>query len=368
MKITLTDNKNEMILQGKELFKRHEELYTESMVKIIDDSLLLHFPQATKLERENLFFESIYNYWVFGCSVDEFYYLGFYDKNANEKNEYITRRRHNELIKKTNNPDKRHICDNKYETYELLSDYYLRDMISIENLSDYEIFKSFISKHKSFVVKPSNLYCGIGVYKVDVTNDTDPLKLFNDILSRNNDNNYLKKSNVVIEEIIVQDEALSKLHPQSINGIRVTTVRRGNDVKLLHPWIKIGMNGTFVASAVLGGMDAGIDERTGMIITHGFGELGNEYAEHPDSHISLIGYQIPKWDELVKLSKKLAVQLPDGLNYIGWDFVLTPKGWCVMEANYSGDSMWQLFLKKGTLKEFTEILGNELDRINSVDL
>lgn len=351
MNLVITDNNNEMISQGIEIVNEKNTIYTEKVKSEIIKSISNHFPNCTKKEQEDHFYKSIYNYWAFGCSVDEYFYLGFYKKTTKEKNKYITHKKRLNLIYSINDYNLRHVCDDKYETYELLKRYFLRDVIKITGIDDLSLFKDFTKKHKDFVVKP-NKFCGaVGVYFETIENK-DAEACFKNILEKNS-----YADSIIIEELIVQDDALACFHPNSINAIRLTTVRRNNSVYILHPWIKVGANNTFVASAIMGGFDAGVDEKTGIIVTDGYGELGEIYKLHPNSKIKLKGYQIPKWKDLVKLSIKLANLMPTGINYIGWDFVLTPKGWCVMEANFSGDCMWQLYFEKGFLSEYEEVLG-----------
>ena len=66
--------------------------------------------------------------------------------------------------------------------------------------------------------------------------------------------------------------------------------------------------------------------------------------------------QIPKWNELIELVDELMKKLPE-YGYIGWDLVLTPKGWCVMEGNYSGEFTYQMINNRGYKKEFEELIG-----------
>jgi hypothetical protein len=133
---------------------------------------------------------------------------------------------------------------------------------------------------------------------------------------------------------------------------------RGKDGKLhiYHPWIKVGVGGAFVASAAFNGFDAEIDAETGVVISDGYQENGNVYKVHPDSGITIKGFQIPKWDELIKTVDEIMALLP-GYGYIGWDLVLTPHGWCVMEGNYSGEFIYQLINRRGYKREFEELIG-----------
>ena len=50
------------------------------------------------------------------------------------------------------------------------------------------------------------------------------------------------------------------------------------------------------------------------------------------------------------------------LGYVGWDFVLSKQGWCIMEGNYSGDFMWQMYRNRGMKKDFEDLIGWKLDK------
>ena len=155
---------------------------------------------------------------------------------------------------------------------------------------------------------------------------------------------------------------MAVLHRESVNAIRATAVR-GKDGKIhvYHPWIKVGMNGTFVASAVLNGFDAEIDAKTGVVISDGYQESGRVYECQPDTGIRMKGFQIPRWDEMLVMVDELMARMPE-YGYIGWDLVLTKDGWVVMEGNYNGDFMFQLINGRGYRREFEELIGWKLDK------
>ena len=253
------------------------------------------------------------------------------------------------------------MLEDKYRLYCHLKPYYLRDVIEIRDEADYPTFEAFAKKHKVFVVKPSDYFYGIGVHKASLEDyNNDARNAFEQILGEGIEiqkRHPSRNPKMVLEELIQQDESLAVLHPNSVNAIRATAVR-GSDGKihLFHPWIKVGVNGTFVASAALDGFDAEVDPKTGIVITDGYQESGNVYAVHPDSGITVKGFRIPKWDGLLELVDELMAKLPD-YRYIGWDLVLTPKGWCVMEGNYSAEFTFQLINGRGYKKEFEELIG-----------
>lgn len=212
-----------------------------------------------------------------------------------------------------------------------------------------------------FVVKPADFSFGIGVHKFSMDGfDGDYKAAMESILSEGqaiHEKHPSKVSRMVLEELIDQDESLAVLHRDSVNGVRATAVRgKDGKIHIFHPWIKVGVGGTFVASAALNGFDAEIDPETGIVITDGYQENGSVYKVHPDSGITIKGFKIPKWDELVAFVDEIMAALPD-YRYIGWDLVLTPDGWCVMEGNYSGEFITQIINGCGQKKEFEKLIG-----------
>ena len=154
---------------------------------------------------------------------------------------------------------------------------------------------------------------------------------------------------------------MAVFNPESINGVRLTTVRVNGKIHLYHPWLKIGCDGNFLTCAFYGTMLAGIDPETGIVETPGTKENGEKWIKHPNTHIDILGFKIPEWDALVPFAIKCAEKMPQ-MSYIGWDFALSKNGWCIMEGNYSGDFMWQVYYGKGMKKEFEDLIGWKLEK------
>jgi len=306
----------------------------------------------------------IYDYWVYGCTVDEEFYLHLKDKTDAEKREYMLRRFRSIYVNHLNEaagPDRVKKLEDKYRLYQILKPYYKRDVIEIRSLDDLAEFTDFAKKHKAFVVKPADFYFGIGVHKFSMDDfGEDYEAAMESILNEGKaiqEKHPSRDSRMVLEELIDQDASLTVLHKESVNGIRATAVRgKDGNIHIYHPWIKCGVGGAFVASAAITGFDAEIDPETGVIITDGYREDGSTYQVHPDSGIKIKGFRIPKWDELVRFVDEIMAMIPE-YGYVGWDLALTPKGWCVMEGNYSGEFIWQLINGRGFKKDFEELIG-----------
>lgn len=369
--LKVTENVDEMIEIAQRLISdvnAVKPIYTPLMMEKMREDVLHYAGDMNEEELTRTVLRCIYDFWVYGCTVDEEYYLGLISKSDAEKREYMVKNVRSMYVRHLNyaaGPDRVQQLEDKYRLYKRLKPYYKRDIIEIRDLSDYDVFADFVKKHEEFVVKPADYSFGIGVHKDSLANyDGDVSKALSSILGEGSAlkaRHPSRASRMVLEELINQDESLAVLHRNSVNAIRATAVRgKDGNIHLYHPWIKIGIGGTFVASAALDGFDAEIDPDTGIVITDGKQENGNAYSVHPDTGITIKGLQIPHWSEMVEFVNDLMRELPD-FGYIGWDLVLTPQGWCVMEGNYSGEFSFQFINGRGYKREFEELIGWKME-------
>lgn len=364
-----TNDVNEMIQIGKELVEEHPDVFTKDEIRArlikITNNLGIH----DKNERQNVLYQSIYDYCVYGTSQVEEIFYEFLNKTDAEKREYITSRDRYDYYYKMNDINASYILNNKYETYLKFKEYFKRDVIQLKDESDYDVFCGFVKKHPEFIVKPSSLALTIGVYKENVANHGSLRELFDNILkqgARSKEHHTWEDSwssdkdlSVVLEELIDQDDSLSTIHPGSVNGLRLTTIY-GKDGSIVnfYPWFKIGNHGKFITAETFGSLMAGVNTETGIVDTDGADEAGKHYEYHPYTGVKIKGYVIPRWDECVAMVTELAQSLhDDGIDHCGWDMALTKDGWCVMEGNYDAEFLGQLVYKKGIKKELEDIIG-----------
>lgn len=162
------------------------------------------------------------------------------------------------------------------------------------------------------------------------------------------------KRGFVAEELIHQAPEMSILHPQSVNTMRICTINYGDKVELIHSYLKCGTGGAIVDACGVSRISCGVDLSSGKVISAKDG-FGAECTEHPDTSIKLIGFEIPRWEEVKTLAKKVAQVIPDN-RFTGWDFALTPSGWVMVEGNDRASFNFQLVENKGARKEMDEIM------------
>lgn len=366
-KVFFTDNQLEMISIAKAIVAEKKEKYTPAMMNMIREGVIRRFPNADENEIIRQIYLTIYHYWAYGASFDEYYYYAFPQKSHEEKLEYMTFQFRMAYGNYLNDQNRKHLLMNKYETYLFFKNEYRRDMILCKSEDDVNSFLDFSSAHPIFVVKPTDMGGGRGVHKVTVEGMTEYERktLFFTLLREGNENRgkYLRGNelSVVLEEVIDQDDEIAVFNPESVNGVRVNTLMLNDEVIIYEPWLKIGRGGNFLTSAVFGTMDAGINAETGIVDSFGFTETGEIWKRHPDNNVEIKGFQVPQWDELIAMAKSCARKMPY-FKYIAWDFALSKKGWCIMEGNFCGDFMWQLYRQQGMRKDFERLIGWRLNK------
>lgn len=213
----------------------------------------------------------------------------------------------------------------KYRTYELFKKYYHREIIEIKK-EHKEHFMAFVSRHPKFILKVSDAALGDGVEIYDLDKANESLECLFDRVS--------VSGRYIAEEFIVQSEEMMSLHPSSVNTVRFATYLKKNSVMQMFSFLRIGTGGCIIDNATAGGIAAAIDMETGIVTTPGWRENLTTYLKHPDTGIKIIGMQIPKWNELLKLVNELAYIVPEQ-KYVGWDLALTDDGWVMVEGNDS---------------------------------
>lgn len=278
---------------------------------------------------------------------DEYFLYSFASKGEAEKDEFVGDMERTILCARlyNNNPAGMVFMD-KMKTYEAFQDYFKREVVLIEDESDFEAFKDFSARHACYLVKPVAASRGKGIKKVIAPQTEEEVQTAFDL--------FLRSGRCVLEELIDQDERIGKLHPQSVNTIRYATYYDKDQLQTLACFIKIGRGESVVDNGGAGGFLAAIDEETGVIITPGRTEFGEVIEVHPDTGIPIVGFKIPEWGKLQELVKELPQVLPEQ-KYVGWDLALSQtKGWVLVEGNSGGQFVGPQIAKEEGIRSLVE--------------
>ena len=197
------------------------------------------------------------------------------------------------------------------------------------------------------VDKPINAFCkklrgirGEGAF---------PLRLENGkILSGDTELSYadLKHKmdgSYLLQERLIQHPEMARLHPHSLNTIRIVTFNNGGNVELFFAAVRVGTNNRNVDNWNAGGIAIAVDMTSGTLREQGLQKwcYGRLADTHPDTGITFAGYQIPFFKESVELVSNVHRYLY-GMHSIGWDVAITPDGPILIEANEDWDGSFAM--------------------------
>ena len=359
--LKITDDLQEQIMIGREFM----DTYDEGMINFIKSQYEGVPLWMGYKNREEMMCKAAYDYWVYGFTPEQQFYFRLYEKNHEQKKEYLTVKTEFIYKARLNSSNSQEILEDKFEAYRLFKSYYKREMIKINGVEDYESFLEFISRHPKVILKPVGLSNTRGIEVVDSLLYENKEELFETFINvaSNYKHDYMVNAGIyegaVLEELIVnQEEQFGIFSPKSINVIRIPTIRLDDRIIPYGAYYKVGVSDDIVVGEAKEGIMCGIDCHTGIVNTDGITERGEEYVYHPISGIKFKGHQVPRWNEMIEMVSEIALKLPKNVNYAGWDVVLTSdKGWVLVEGNYWGQIFIQLVEKRGCAREFGDLIG-----------
>lgn len=278
----------------------------------------------------------------FCTSYDEYrYHFELWNKSDDERKEFMSQVSLRLLYNTLLSPEVETLFWNKETFLKKYSHFIHRKWIS--GASPKEKIAEFIAKHDC-IVKPLMSACGNGIFKLkagcDIPWDSMP------------------RASFLIEECIYNEPQTKCFHPNSLNTVRIVTVKSKNgDVNVLGSFIRFGTGGHVVDNGGNDGILAQVDVVSGLIVTDAFDKTGNSYSHHPDSGLEIKGFKIPGFNKMVETCTKAHLVEPK-VSIVGWDVVLRDNGLLeIIEGNHRPDAYGlQMPLKKGYRTRLNKLL------------
>lgn len=283
-----------------------------------------------------------------GVGVEAYIVLDFASKSRRCRRNYLTQFDNRRMIQRLNvetstKADRANI-GNKYFFNRYFSDFVKRDWLFSGDSTQKEI-KEFVEKHMPVIVKPIGLTQGKGI------------RLINNLSDINEDGDTAGQ--YLLEERIIQHHAVSELNQDSVNTVRVYTLKDNHEnVHILAALLRVGGSGQCVDNFHAGGTAWPLDEKNGIVMAEGFSINGSIHSCYlPGKDICMIGFQVPNWSEVLDTVEKAAKMTP--LRWLGWDIAVTESGVDLVEANNGADIDLPQFLC-GKKDVVNRILNGEL--------
>lgn len=307
----------------KYLFKRITKMNFGNFFKTIDE---VH--KKSGKSKIFIFFDCIACGLKYQAGYMDYQLFEMYKMTGIERKTIVTRGINNEIMKKYNDSSFFKYFNDKALFNERFQKYLNRDwlLLSEDNFSQFE---KFLENKAYIIVKPTVGSCGKGVDKIDLSSFEDHRKLYDKLIEENTR---------LVEDVAVQCEKIGKIHPASVNTVRVVTLKG----KVVVAFLRMGNKGYVVDNFNHEGLVAPIDIEDGVIKYVAIDKEHNEYREHPLTHEKIVGLQIPKWADVVALCEEAAKEIPE-IGYIGWDVCVGEDKVFLIEGNeFPGHDLYQL--------------------------
>ncbi len=335
------------------IIKKYRRKYLEE--KQLNRFIKLHGIHDERIKQD--VYDSIQKYNI---TIEEYFLFGFYGLSPEKRKEFVPDEERIPICDSMNQIENRNIFNNKFLTYSKFKKFYKRDVLGIDFQKDDDVdevllkyaddFNVFIQKHKEFLLKPINGSLGVGIFLLTVDEGCKgdaSKKLLKSLIKKT-------PGGFVLEEKIQQVPEMAKLHPQSVNTLRITTLRLDDRIEIIHPYLKFGRGNLIVDNGCAGGVIATLDENGKVKATAD--KNGISHTRFEDMGFDIIGWQVPCWKEAIDFAKQLAMVVPSN-RYTGWDIALTADGWCMVEGNCRGQFVgWQRTDHVGFRSELNQLL------------
>lgn len=257
------------------------------------------------------------------------YYIAYrgWELMDEEIDSYARQKLSERIYAKYNNPADAEVLADKERFNQLYGDYTKRKFWVNDKNAEFDDFLTFADGIDEAFCKPIRSGGGLGTFKIDLTGGEEDLRrIYDDLMS---------KPRVLVEESVVQHPEVSAFYPDAVNTVRIVTIVHEGQVNIISAGIRFGFN-SVTDNFSADGMVADVDIETGEIVTDAVNKKGSVFKEHPYSGKSFKGTIVPQWDEAVELAKN-AMNVQDGINYVGWDLAILRDGASLIEGNSMPD-------------------------------
>lgn len=261
------------------------------------------------------------DYIIYGSMVSDYFELKFYEKSHYHKKKYMTARDSIRFRRAFQSDIEGKAFSGKSALSLMYGKLLGRRQLLTHSMTLNE-FMAFAKSHGEFLFKPDGGSCGRGIRKVILEEEGKLEDLYQE----------LKREKGIIDEIIVQHSTMMRLHPPSLNTLRVFTLRFPGGVRIVAAALRMGRDNAIVDNYSAGGIIASVDIDRGIVTAAAEDMCGKRYAFHPTTDAQIIGFKVPYWSDIVALAKEAAsiASIP----YVGWDIAVREKDCVLVEGNH----------------------------------
>ena len=129
----------------------------------------------------------------------------------------------------------------------------------------------------------------------------------------------------IVQNYLYQHDLFSQMHEESLNTIRLISLRLDGKIHILSKVVRMGNDGSYTDNSKSGSITCGFDE-SGYLDSYAVNHWNYEiYKKHPFSHFEFKGKRLPSISESLDLVKKAHEQLIY-FDLVSWDIAIDRLG------------------------------------------
>jgi len=299
--------------------------------------ILSAFPELSRetgVSSVRLMFSFLRSFLIGRIELEEFRAFQLYNLSGCGHSQYLFRRKRNkisDILTAAATQEDLDIFLDKHLFNASFKEYIQRDWVSLADSTPDDI-RAFLARNTDFLVKACKSTRGQNIYKYNAA-DISPDAFLREYQGKD----------YIAESFIRQHPALSAVNPTSVNTLRIVTAAKNGRVHIVGCGLRCGGSNEFVDNFHHGGAAYPVDLESGIVSGPGINSTGKRILRHPTTGHIMPGFQIPHWNELLKLVESAANHNPR-VGYVGWDIAITEDGIDFIEGNinYPGNTVIQL--------------------------
>lgn len=337
--------------------KREMKMWKKKITKNFKD--LEHIRKLTKAQKKEVqdFYKS-----MIGKSIPLYCHEYFYSRTGFFNKEYVPNNiYHCELVPKANQHRFQSVYGDKNMCDFLFPGENIVHSI-LKNMNGYYYYEgapispeeavSRFQNVDNVIIKPANKSKGSDVHLLSVKNGITNYK------GKTVEQMFASYGkNFLIQERVKQHKDMAALNPTSLNTLRVLSYRSGMEILIIYTVIRIGKSGQVIDNQCAGGISTSVD-KSGKLGKYAYGGYSEDDILSTDSGIILDGYQIPSYDKVKEMVKRLHLKLPY-FDIVGWDVAIQEDGEPVLIEFNTNPGLSQSAFHSG-MGEYTERIIREL--------
>lgn len=312
--------------------------------------------RETGRNRVSLFCDMVYCTFRYGVGYLDYHVFGFGRNRGKSRRTFMTMNHNVALARMVNDPGLYPLLNDKFRFLRRYGAFLGRDWLDLREATAAELAE-FCQAHGTVFAKPHSDFGGRGVEKIVPSPEEDYEALYRRLT---------ENGQCLVEEAIVQHEALNRLCPGSVNTLRVVTLLVDGEAKFVYALLRMGSGQGYVDNISSGGMYTLVGPEGTLEFPAFCDKTGLYYDSHPATGTVFAGFRLPYFADAVELCRRAALVEPK-LGYIGWDVAITPTGPVLVEGNnLPGYDMAQNARfhpdGQGLLPTFEALLGKPIPR------